>query len=627
MAKQPLSINNWSGGLSSDDQIGQAYSFAYSKHLDFRKSPSRLTVLPKTTKDSGTTVTDLVTAGIQLPSGKKVFIDIAGGVYTLSTAGSWAKLAGSLGTTAYGMVYNPIHDTIYVPNAYNVSSITGADGVYGGSPTISANTFTASQDQSGGTTANTYTTTGSITETATHIRSFTPTCDPLYSVKVYVTAKGSVSLTATLHDAANNTLATSTLLNASITNGALNEFVFTTPVRVRASPNASTYHVHLTHSSGTASTIGCTTAGDLSTANYSTFASRLVNPTNGMHPVVEFLQYYLIANGNYVTAWEPISQSAPSNTEWNRHRLTFPLGYEVTSMAIYSEYVAIACEKKSASNTNEFQDGKIFFWDGTSQGFNFIVDFPEGSPYSMFSINNQLRWFGAGKLWGWSGGDPYPIQQIDNTDPEFSSSSYYTVNYPNMITARNGILLGGFPSETSNPSVEHAVYSYGTRNKNYAESFGYSYTPSTGTVLNNGSNNLRIGMVKNFGDQLYISWRESSTYGVDIVENSSSPFASGEYQTLWFDNGRTDKRKLALILKINFNTLPTGATITPKYRLNDGDAFTTGTAGVAGDTSITMNIDEDFSVIQLGFDFTSTTTTPTITGVTFIFDDLVHEQD
>lgn len=626
MAKQSISINSWIGGLSGDDQEGQPKSFAYSKHLDFRKSPSRLTVLPKTTKDSGSTVTDLITQGIQLPSGKKVFIDLAGGVYTRSTSGTWAKLAGSLGTTAYGMVYNPIHDTIYVPNQYNISTITGADGVYGGTITNSANTFTANQDQSGGTTANTYTTTGSVNEGATHKLSFTPAVDPLYSIKIYVTTKGTGDLLVTLHDAANNTLATKTVANASLTNGALNEFVFTTPVRLRASPNASTYHVHITHPSGTASTIGTTTASDFSTANYSTWGSRLVNPVNGFHPVVEFLQYYIIGNGNYIAAWEPISQSAPSNTEWNRHRLTFPLGYEVTSMATYSEYLAIACEKKSSSATNEFQDGKIFFWDGTSQGFNFIVDFPEGAPYSIYAKGNQLRWFGAGKLWGWAGDEPFPIQQIENTDSEFSAAATYTVNYPNMITSRNGILLGGYPSETSNTAVEHAVYSYGTRNRLYPESFGYSYTPSTGTILNTGSNNLRIGMVKNFADQLYISWREGSTYGVDLVQNTSSPFASGEWQSLWFDNKRQDKRKLALKLIFTFDALPTGATITPKYRITD-TTFTTGTAAVAGDTKVEMNIDVDFTTIQLGFDFVATTTTPTITSMTFTFDDLAHESD
>lgn len=626
MSKQSVTINSWIAGLSQDDQEGPAKSFAYSKHLDHRKSPSRLTVLPKTTKDSGSTVTDLVTNGIQLPSGKKVFIDASGGVYIRSTAGAWSKLAGSLGNTDFGMVYNPIHDTIYVANAYNISTITGADGVYGGSPTINANTFIKNTDQSGGTTTNTYTTTTSITDTATNIRSFTPTCDPLYSVSIYVTTKGSGDLVATLHDAANNTLATSTILNAAVTNGALNEFVFTTPVRVRASPNASTYHVHITHSGGTASTIGCTTASDLSTANYATAASRLVSPVNGMHPIIEFLQYYLIGNGNYITAWEAISQSAPSNTEWNRHRLTFPLGYEVTSMAIYSEYVAIACEKKSASNTNEFQDGKIFFWDGTSQGFNFIVDFPEGAPYSIFAKNNRLYWYGAGKLWAWSGSDPVPIQQIQNTDNEYLTGSTYTVNYPYMLTSRGSILLGGYPSETSNTTVEHAVYSYGTPSRLYPDSFSYAYSPTTTTNLNTGSNNLRIGMVKNFGNQLFVSWRESSNYGIDLVENTSTPFTSGEYQSLWFDNGRQDKRKLALKLIITFDALPTGATVTPKYRITD-TTFTTGTAAVAGDTQIEMNIDVDFYAIQLGFNCTAGATTPTITNITFTFDDLAHEQD
>ena len=626
MSKKSLSINSWVGGQSSDDQEGQPNSFAYSKHMDFRKSPTRLQALPKTTKDSGSTVTDLVTAGIQLPSGKKVFIDLAGGVYTYSTSGVWAKLSGSLGATAHGMVYNSIHDTIYVPNARNISTITGADDLYGNSPTISADTFVASQDQSGGTTANTYTTTDTITETATHILSFTPAVDPLYSIKLSVATKGSGGVVVTLHDAANNTLATVTKTAASLTNGALNEWVFTTPVRVRASPNASTYHVHVTHPSGTATTIGTTTASNFSTANFSTWGSRLISPTNGFHPVVEFLNFYCIANGNYLTVWEPISQSAPSNTEWNRHRLTFPLGYEVTSMAIYSEYLAIACEKRSASTTNEFQDGKIFFWDGTSQGFNFVIDFPQGAPYSIFSDQNRLEWIGVGKLWAWSGDNPEPVQQISNTDTEYTAAATYTVNYPNMMTSRNGITLAGYPSETSNTAVEHAVYSFGKRNRLYPESFGYSYSSTATTNLNTGSNNLRIGMVKNFGDQLFISWREGSTYGVDKVQNTSAPFASGEMRALWFTNERRNKRKLALKLTVTFDALPTGCTVTPKYRITE-TTFTTGTAAVATETSIEMNINVDFNAIQLGFDWAATATTPVITDVTFTFDDLAHEED
>jgi len=92
MAKTPLVIQRFDGGWSTDLKIGSAHSFAYSNHMDFRKSPTQLTILPKTVKESSTTVTGLITEIIQLPSGKIVAIDGSGGVYTRSTAGVWASL-------------------------------------------------------------------------------------------------------------------------------------------------------------------------------------------------------------------------------------------------------------------------------------------------------------------------------------------------------------------------------------------------------------------------------------------------------------------------------------------------------------------------------------------------------
>lgn len=631
MAKQTVTIANWSGGQSQDDTEGIPNSFAYSRHLDFRKSPSKLTVLPETAKDSGTTVTALITAGLQLPSGKKVFIDTDGGAYTRSTGGTWAKLSGSLGTTAYGMVYNPVHDTIYVPNLNNVSTLTNADGVYGGSIAISADTFVANVDQSGGTTANTYTTTGAVNEGATHKLSFTPDAEPLYSVKLYVTTKGTADVRVTLHDAANNTLATKDLTSAQMTNAQLNEWVFTAPVRTRARPNPSTYHVHVHNpGAGTTTTFGTTTASDFSTASYETYASRLIDTVNNFHPVAEFGPYYCIGNGNYLTVWEPISQSAPSNTEWARHRLVFPLGNEVTSLATWTEYLAIACEKRSSSNSNEFQEGKIFFWDGASSGFNFFLDIPQGAPYSVFSDQNTLYYFAGGSWWAWSGGDPVKIFQMPNTDFEYTDASAYYRNYPNMMTVRNNILLAGFPSETNNTDIEHLIYSWGSRSKNYPETFGQSYSISTGSRVVNGTNNLRLGFVKSFGDTTFLSWRDdddANDFGVDVINNSSDPFGAFTWESLWFNAGRTDKRKLGLEMVIDFVALPTGATITPKYRIVRDGAFTSGTAATATATQIRFNIDTSFNEIQLAFDGVATTVTPQILQITFIYDDLIEEKD
>lgn len=582
--------------------------------------------MPKATKESGSVVTGLITAMTQLPSGKIVAVDSSGGVYQRSTSGTWTKHGTILPDTAYGLIYNLQHDTIYIPGLSAMHSITNADGRFGGTFTPNSNVFSALVDKEATDSTNTYTTTTAINEAAAHKLSVVPTIEPMYSVKLWITTKGTGDVTVTMHDAANNTLATVTKTAAQLTNGALNEFVFTTPVRNTVKPNAATYHFHVTYSNaagGTATTVGAATSSDLSTARYQTLANRLISPGNGFHPIYEFLQYYLILNERYLAAWEPISQSDPTAIEFNQHRLVFPSGYQGTSGATWTEYFAVGVEKRSSSSDKEFQDGKIFFWDGTATTYNFFIDVPEGAPYSLFSHKNVLYWIAGGSWWAWNGGLPVKISQIPFTDPEFTSVNTYMINNPHMMTVRNGILLAGFPSETSSTSIEHGVYSFGSRMRNYPESFGFSYSISTGTRTNG---TLRLGAVRNFGDKLFISWRDGANYGVDKIDSSSSPAATATWESLIIDNGRSDKTKQATELYVDATSLPSGATITPKYKIDRGD-WVNGDQITAGADQAKISINKRYKEIQVGFDGTATNTTPEVIGATFVWDDLSSEAD
>jgi hypothetical protein len=462
MTKRVFPIVQNHGGWATDLKQGVPHSFAYSRHVDFRKSPTLLTVLPKTVKETSTTVTSLITEMIQLPSGKMVAIDDAGGVYVRTTGGSWSKNGTILTDTAAGMLYNLAQDTIYVPGLNSLHSITNADSRFsGGTFTVNSAAIGPSVDQSATTSTNTYTTSlySAISEGATHKLTVTPTVEPMYSIKIWVTTKGSATLRVTMHDQANNILGQTDVVTGSLSNGALNEFVFSTPVRNTVKPNASQYHFHVNHVSGTAHTIGCATASDLSTARYETWASRFIDPVNNFHPAIQFLQYALFGNERYVSAWEIISQSSPSNSEYLRHRLVLEPGFEVTSFALWQDYVAIAAEKRSTSATNEFQRGRIYFWDGYSTGWNFAVDIWEGAPYSLFSHKNVIYYFASGTWYAWSGGQPVAIFKMPNTDSEYTDANLYLVNNPNMMAVRNGILQAGFPTETTNTTIEHGIYS------------------------------------------------------------------------------------------------------------------------------------------------------------------------
>jgi len=126
------------------------------------------------------------------------------------------------------------------------------------------------------------------------------------------------------------------------------------------------------------------------------------------------------------------------------------------------------------------------------------------------------------------------------SDTEYTDENIYFVNNPHTMAVRNAIMLGAFPSETGSTTTEHGVFSYGARMRGYPESFGYSYTISTGTRTNG---TLRLGMVKNLGDKLYLSWRDDSNYAVDKVDPNSDPFPAATWESLWLDNQRPRMRR------------------------------------------------------------------------------------
>ena len=638
MSKTPVVIGRFGGGWSTDLKDGQENSFAYSRHVEFRKNPTLLSIKPKTAKETSTTVDQLVTEMVQLPSGKVVGIGATGGVYIRATNGTWSKDGTALNDTMFGAVYNRQHDRIYVPGGKVVHAILNADGRFsGGVFTPTSSVIGPLVDQSATNSTNTYTTTTAINEGATHKLELIPNIEPLYSVKLWITTKGTGDVILVMHDAANNELGRVTKTAASLTNGQLNEFVFSTPPRMNVKPGASTYHFHVIYDNGgggTASTIGAATASDFSTARHDTLADRLVSPQNGFHPVKQFLQYICIGNERYLAVWEPISLSAPTRLEFEQHRLTFPAQYEVTSLALWNEYIAIACERRSSSGVvNSFSDGKIYFWNGIDTTYQFSLDIPSGAPYGLFSSNNVLYYFSGGTWWAYSGGNPVPIREMPNTNFDYSDGSFYAVVYPNAMAVKDKILLAAFPSETNSQAIEHGVYSFGVPNRLYEESFGLDYTVSTGTRFYNGTDALRIGAVKMLGDKLFISWQDSSQatanlrFGIDMVDANSNPFASATWESRIIDNGRPYRQKQATTYFIDTKTLPTGATITPKYKIDRASNWISGTAVVAGASQAKININKRYKEIQLAIDMVATTTTPEVISASLIWDPVAEESD
>jgi len=651
MSTKAYVYKSWVGGQATDKKVGIASSFADSQSLDFRKSPSQMSVLPRTRRADNNTVTDLVQNEVMTSTGSTYSIGSSGNVYTMSASGEWGLFGniGSIGT--FGIEYRQDQDAIYISGTKTVSSITGVSGTpvlnpgyYGESQSTYDNTsqmgFNVNSDQSGGAETTTINT-SYVENVDTQKRYFQTDIQPISKIGVMIGTKGTGDWTLVVHDGLNNQLATKTITNASLNSNAVNYFEFSTPIQANVGPNnAQTYHFHLT-STVADGNVKSTTSNDLSTCDMELWANRLVETINGLHPMQTFQQFLLIGNGRYLSVWEPLGEESPSNSAWLRQKLTFPPGYEVCGITVFNEYAVIATERVS-SGTNTPQDGIIFYWDGLSDTYNYFTKIPEGSPEGIHEYENVVYYVAGGNWYAITSvaATPEKIRRLPGSENTYTSSNVRTRAYPYTGTVRHGVHLLGWPSTTANAEIPFGVYSWGRVDYSQPNSFGYSYILSTGTKYDNGSNNLTIGMVKNFGNILHISWRDGSTYGVDVVDSDSDPALYSKWESLIEDAEIPTKQHQALYMDAKWLDIEDGVEIVLKYSINRGawvesEAFSNSNLwSVDNEPNYarfdigTSSTEERFYEIQVGVDIycdETVTEPPVIVGVTLVIDDLGAE--
>lgn len=612
-----ISNQNFYGGIAVDDKVGVENSHAYSRSADFRKKPGQLSPLAQPRRVGVNNIVDLIQQIVQVNDGTRYALGDQGYFYAIETDND-VIVKAKLSDGAAGMLYRRDLQEMYMSSSTTVS-------YYGKFPTPSVQVDkyaeSASDDDAafleGGTS--TYTLGTTIIENDTNLQSFESDIEPLTKIRVQVDTKGTGNWTLTLHDDANNTLATSTVTSANITSGTFLDFEFSSQIRLYVKPSARTYHFHLT-STVADGTVKCETASDLNTCDYEIYADRLVDPNNGLHPMAQFLQYVCIGNERYLSVWEPL-QDTPSNAEWERHRLDFGDGYEVCGLAVTDEYLVIACERRSTNSDRDFQEGRLFFWDGLSETYSFFIEINEGSPEALYTYQNVVYMIINGALYVWPGGkNIIKLRTLLNTDTEFTNINDSTRVYPNMMGVRRGILLFGYPSVTASQTMEHGVFSWGAVDKNFPTSFGYSYVLSTGRRLYDGTDALRIGCVRSFGDTLYISWQDAENnipYGLDVVDNSSTPATSGSWEGRIYDGGAVFKQKAGREMKLTCQALPADTTLRMKYKLDRGSwVYPDDGVLTQGDTYKVADINTRAKEIQVGFDWETTSSTPfVVTGM------------
>jgi hypothetical protein len=267
-----------------------------------------------------------------------------------------------------------------------------------------------------------------------------------------------------------------------------------------------------------------------------------------------------------------------------------------------------------------------------------------GSPYSITAFNNVVYFVCAGSLFAYSGGQTViKVRKLFYENTDYLNSVDNTMVYPNMMSSRYNVLMLGYPSGTNNTNINFGVWSWGAAELTYPNVFGYSYALSNGYQNTNtgGVTNLQIGCVINFVDSMYVSWSYTlggqTYYGLDLLDNFSTPAPNWNWASLIWDGGSRYKVKQGLRMKVSFLPLPAGASITPYYSIDRGanvvadpSSGTSYTQSTANSTNVVVELNNArFHELQWGFTGTSgSATSPvTITGITMELNPLPDELD
>lgn len=461
------------------------------------------------------------------------------------------------------------------------------------------------QSNTTGGFAGTYALEVAIAETDSKLILMTPTIDPQKSFLVKIAAKGTGDWTLTVHDPKNRTVATSTILIANLSND-YTEFSWASEWRPIIGVQ---YHVHITSTvaDGTVNVkTGETTLSHASDgtvyAYYEGYFQFLVS--DKYHPMLQFLNFLAIGNERYVAKLE-------GGDTYSANKITLPSSERVRSLGFWREYLAIGTW--SGTNIYDREDGKIFFWDGISDTYNFWINVPEGGINSMWGTRDILYVSAGyqGKILAYTGGGS--AQKLKDI-PLVGKDNYIEIA-PGAMGMWQTLLLVGSNLLTDSTTVHQGVYTYGTLNKDYPDSFGFDYPLSVGDQT---STQTKIGMVKSLGQDLYIGWQNGTAYGIDKVSISGDPYPTGTIEFLISDLAGISTESLPVTLRADFEPLNDGESVEIKYKADRESSWKTiDTQSDENDMVARATISRRMKEMQFAVDLaTTTTTSPTLLGVT-----------
>lgn len=318
----------------------------------------------------------------------------------------------------------------------------------------------------------------------------------------------------------------------------------------------------------------------------------------------------MIGNGRYVATLEG------GGSNYDPHRLTFPSTFKVRCFADWREFKAIGVWL--GDSIGDYDRGYIFFWDGTSDTYNFWIPIPEGGVNAMYGSAGTLYIVAGykGDLLEYTGGEK--ARKVKRL-PKMTIDKQLEI-LPGALTMWQTLLRIG-AGVTDSAVFEQGVYTWGKSNENKPDSLSYDHYISTDKTKSTG---VKIGLLLPVAKKLLVGWKDNVSYGLDSIDLSSDPVPSGSLEFAIRDEGSITKEKALELIRSDFEPLVTGESIGLQYKLDrasswsseetESDADAKKLRVQLGGSSVKPNRHKEYQIkVNLA---TTVATSPKVMGVT-----------
>lgn len=268
------------------------------------------------------------------------------------------------------------------------------------------------------------------------------------------------------------------------------------------------------------------------------------------HPMLEVNQVLYIGDANYVAQVDAGSFTANALDIKTPLRIR-ALGQIGTDLLI-GTWV-------SETTINAY----IFRWNTYSVSFTNSDLAPEAGVNAFLPADNfvLVQAGNAGNIYSYNG----EVMELWKTIPGSYTSTAYGYMWASSVANLNGQILFGFGPQTGNPTLS-GVYRIARHDKKYPYIMDMPYPISERSGSAFVTTGIEIGGITTSNFNVYVAWKNGSTYGVDKIDYSTK--LDGAYLESRIIS--LTRSELSTVSDIGFNyyQIPTSCNITIAYDKN-----------------------------------------------------------